>query len=99
MVVTGVGLGAGWAKSMTRSPPPAASGVVASPRGRMLQAPGTGSHRYSASPRPSSRGRACASQWNVSWSSNSVVQSMEEPYPPAVTLHAPPAAPRWRPWR
>ena len=57
MVVTGDGSGAGNSKSITRSPVPAAMAVVASARGRTLQAPGAGSQKYCSSVSPSRRAR------------------------------------------
>ena len=76
IVVIGGGEGSGIAKSMTASPIPTAIGVVASARGRMLQHPGTGSHKYCSSVSESSRGRSTLPQWNSSWSTSSCVQSI-----------------------
>ncbi len=45
-------------RSSTHAPGPKALGVTASPRGRIDQQPGTGSHRYSSSPSPDRRARA-----------------------------------------
>ena len=75
MVVTGAGSGSGYSKSATRSPPPAACAVRASARGRMLQAPSTGSQRYSSSVSPSSIGRRWCSQCQLSWSGSWAIRS------------------------
>ena len=75
IVVTGAGSGAGRANSMMKSPLPPAIGAEPVPRGRTFHAPATGSHRYSASVSPSSRGRNCDRQCQSSCSASCEVQS------------------------
>jgi hypothetical protein len=75
IVVTGGGSGGGMAKSMVKSPAPAATGAVPVPRGRTFHAPGTGSQRYSSSVSPSSRGRSCPRQCKSSCSASWKFQS------------------------
>src|SRR4051794_41439265 len=61
---------------MVKSPPPTAIGAVLVPRGRTFQQPATGSHRYSSSVSPSSRGRSwprqCQSSCSASWPVQSI---------------------------
>ena len=82
IVVTGGGSGSGMAKSMVNSPAPTATGAVPVPRGRTFHAPGTGSHRYSSSVIPFSRGRSCSRQCQSSCSASWKFQSRSLIGPP-----------------
>ena len=77
IVVTGAGSGSGTAKSHVNSPEPAWIGAVPVPRGRTFQQSATGSHRYSSSVSPSSRGRACSRQCQSSCSTSCPCQSTD----------------------
>lgn len=65
-------------RSSTHPPGPNALGVVASPRRRIDQQPGTGSHRYSSSPSPVSRTWAISLAWS-NWSSGKPKRSVRTP--------------------